>query len=152
MQAAFYLLTGMTWVMVALMTGRGHHLTRDQLLSWEVAVSGGLGSATTDLYVGMLTALMTAVAWCVGTPTFVRQRDTAAANCGSGCGCGWVCDSGMLLVPVVGRARLCWDFAATVYILHLLFCTLYTRFPYGQGGWEWWSRQVRSAPPSLLLL
>ena len=53
----------------------------------------------------------------------------------------------MLLVPVVGRARLCWDFAATVYILHLFVCTFYTRFPYGQGGWEWWSRQVRCQEP-----
>ena len=68
MQAAFYLFTGLTWVMIALITGRGHHLTRDQLLSWEVAVSGGLGSATTDSYVGMLTSLMTALAWCAQSP------------------------------------------------------------------------------------
>ena len=33
------------------------------------------------------------------------------------------------LVPVVGRAKQCWDFAATVYIMDLLACTLYTRFP-----------------------
>jgi hypothetical protein len=26
---------------------------------------------------------------------------------------------GVLLVPVVTRAKLCWDFSATVYILHL---------------------------------
>ena len=36
---------------------------------------------------------------------------------------------GLALVPVVGRAKQCWDFAATVYILHMVACSCYTRFP-----------------------
>jgi hypothetical protein len=36
---------------------------------------------------------------------------------------------GLALVPVVGRAKQCWDFAATAYILHLVACSCYTRFP-----------------------
>ena len=36
---------------------------------------------------------------------------------------------GLALVAVVGRAKQCWDFAATVYILHLVACSCYTRFP-----------------------
>ena len=52
---------------------------------------------------------------------------------------------GLALVPLVGRAKRCWDFAATAYVLHLLCCSFYTRFPSGAGSGEWWGRQVLAA-------
>jgi len=42
---------------------------------------------------------------------------------------------GYALVVVVQRAQKCLDFSATVYILHLLACSIVGGFP---RSWEWW--------------
>jgi hypothetical protein len=63
MQALFYLITGVTWMLVAAVAGRGSYLTLDQLLSWEVSVTGGLGNARTEPWIGLIGSLFTAVAW-----------------------------------------------------------------------------------------
>ena len=39
------------------------------------------------------------------------------------------------MAVVVGSARVCWDFAATVYILHAVMCAALRSFP---RRWEWW--------------
>jgi len=40
-----------------------------------------------------------------------------------------------VLVLVVGRAKKCLDFAATVYMFHFFCCLVFAGFPY---NWEWW--------------
>mmetsp|Transcript_3447 Transcript_3447/g.6537 ORF Transcript_3447/g.6537 Transcript_3447/m.6537 type:complete len:169 (+) Transcript_3447:88-594(+) len=43
--------------------------------------------------------------------------------------------SGYFLSVVVGRAKKCLDFGASVYFWHLVLCSLYGGFP---SCWEWW--------------
>eukprot|EP00639_Heterosigma_akashiwo_P032864 CAMPEP_0194715500 /NCGR_PEP_ID=MMETSP0296-20130528/7257_1 /TAXON_ID=39354 /ORGANISM="Heterosigma akashiwo, Strain CCMP2393" /LENGTH=167 /DNA_ID=CAMNT_0039615397 /DNA_START=53 /DNA_END=556 /DNA_ORIENTATION=- len=41
----------------------------------------------------------------------------------------------LLLVLVVGKAKKCMDFGATLFLVHLLVCSMYGGFPV---SWEWW--------------
>jgi hypothetical protein len=46
------------------------------------------------------------------------------------------CFSGYLLLRVVGRAKQCLDFTATLYLVHFCLCTMYQgTIPW---NWEWW--------------
>ena len=67
-----------------------------------------------------------------------------------------------MIYIVVSRARLCLDFAVTVYFLHLLFCCNYAQFPATFTWWltngvgavisavlsEYWCLQAEMAPVS----
>ena len=122
-QSVFYVVTAVIWWALALLTGR--HFSTDTLLSWEVAVeradamdaleARGAGGASASWAVSLAAGVLVAV--CCG----------------------------LALVPLVGRAKQCWDFAATAYVLHVLCCSFYTRFPSGPGSGEWWGRQVLAA-------
>eukprot|EP00899_Mesostigma_viride_P008036 jgi/Mesvir1/17233/Mv07646-RA.1 len=50
------------------------------------------------------------------------------------CMCNALVGAAFLCI-LVERAKKCLDFTATLYILHLLFCTLHTGLP---TGFEWW--------------
>ena len=49
---------------------------------------------------------------------------------------------------VVERAKKCFDFAATVHLLHLMACTCYAGLP---SGWEWWAVNLMSLVVMALL-
>jgi len=55
---------------------------------------------------------------------------------------------GYLLLPVVGRAKQCLDFATSVTALHTLLCWSYSGFP---RGWDWWAAHVVSCAAAVLL-
>jgi protein SYS1 len=49
---------------------------------------------------------------------------------------------------VVARAKKCWDFGLTIYILHLLAVTLWEGFPM---RWFWWVLIITCATITVLL-
>jgi hypothetical protein len=76
---------------------------------------------------------------------------------------------GYLLLPVVGRAKQCLDFAASVTVLHAFLCCVYSGslWPWSShsssgadeggsssgrgGGWEWWAANVASCAVAVVL-
>lgn len=139
MQLLFYLVSSAVWLFIAMLTGRTFSV--DTLLSWEVAVRAFLcltarGSVTDRSRTYVAAQPCTLYLQVEGADA---QEKADARGAGGGRQESWavgmvaglaiaaVC--GLALVPVVGRAKQCWDFAATVYILHMVACSCYTRFP-----------------------
>eukprot|EP00892_Ulva_mutabilis_P008490 jgi/Ulvmu1/6012/UM026_0138.1 len=58
------------------------------------------------------------------------------------------CAAAVALRFIVARAKKCWDFGATIYILHMLLTALYDGFPL---NWLWWSIMVASMVATILL-
>lgn len=137
MQVIFYLVSSAIWLFIAMLTGRT--FSADTLFSWEVAVRPHphrLLTALCSAHTQQTTKDQTSQLQVEGADA---DEEDEARGAGGGRQESWVVGilaalavaavCGLTLVPVVGRAKQCWDFAATVYILHLLACSCYTRFP-----------------------
>ena len=145
MQSVFYLASSTVWLFIAMLTGRSFSV--DTLLSWEVVVR-----EHTARRFDAASRLLPLAGSISRSPHLTRAAQVEselgegeagtyeeARAAGGGANASLAVNliatlvialfCGLALVPVVGRAKQCWDFAATVYIMDLLACTLYTRFP-----------------------
>lgn len=58
------------------------------------------------------------------------------------------CAAAVGLRFVVMRAKRCWDYGSTIYIVHLAACCAWSGFPF---GWMWWALQGTCLAVTILL-
>jgi hypothetical protein len=75
--------------------------------------------------------------------------------CGGGCLVALISRQYLTLLPsarslvtIVERARLCLDFAGTLYLIHMILCTQYAGFPKNA---LWWLMAISSLATTSIL-